>query len=118
VSDLETRLAELCEALRNSGFPEPAEFSALSVRTAKKTALAMAEELHAALQSSSDVEVMATLPLVLGYLANVFVSCAEPQSDAATIDRVMGSATRIAHALGDESGLRSLWQRNLAIRPH
>ena len=118
MSDLETRLAELCEALRNSGFPEPAEFSALSVRTAKKTALAMAEELHAALQSSSDVEAVATLPLVLAYLANVFVSCAEPRSDMAMIDRVMASATQIAHALGDESGLQSLWQRDLPIRPH
>ncbi len=123
MNDFAARLEEASSALQKLNYQPLEEFPALAVQVARRTALAMIQEMLGHLRSeSSEAEIMAAVPFTLAFVANVIVYCNNQSStDLTTTSRMMDTAARIARNLGDgvaehfstgESVAKSNWETN------
>ena len=117
--DFALRLDEICDALAAANYEIPEEFSAHTIRLAKSTAATMVDELRASLRRGlSDVEAMATFPVALAFLVNVYAYCTDAAGDPVVVERIMQTATRMAHALGDGDATFFQPQRKSSVSSH
>jgi hypothetical protein len=119
MTDFWTSIEEIYTALETSDFHAPEEFSDLTVQIAERTALAMVQELRAYKGAGgSDLEAVATFPFVLAFLVNVFTYCTELRGSAAAVERIVETATKVAHALGDGDAERLIPRRKPSLNHH
>ena len=119
MNDFATRLDEICRALESADFRGSEEFSAATVDIGKKTALTMCRELRAYLsEGASEVEALAAFPFAVAFVVNAFLYCMPLRGDAAAADRIMETAARIVHSLGDGDAQRLFARRGSSENCH